>query len=755
VRRTQEERMQIVERYDLGREEGAVIDDWEDPKLEIYHTQDRFGFIRDKRIPVDQEKTEKQQKQFEKEMSRVDKWTRMDKEKNKWFPPYSKNHDKMIERVWKGVPERFRGRLWSILLDLEKIKQEQQGKYEEMKEFARRFSPEIRQIDLDVNRTYRDHIMFRERYNTRQQDLFHVLAAYSMFNSEVGYCQGMSQIAALLLMYLNSEEDAFWALSQLMASPKYNMHGFFIPGFPKLIRFQEQHDKILHKKLRRLQKHLIANSIDTGIYTLKWFFQCFLDRIPFSISIRIWDLYLLEGECILLAMAFTILKLHRKTLLKMEMDELMEFLQKTLVDDFGYEDDFVVETALRENLAELRSGRLHTAGPPPDSELPQKPFGLLNTPSKEQEMLVGLRVPVEEKEKELHRNSLRREIVNGIDSLANNSYDSIQTPITARRHGSESEAMNQAQSDSLVHLMREVNMQAQLNEGRSRRLQTRTGQELKVPRARPASADHVVGSRVEENRLSAFVNISDFQNQSVSHSSSSLGQDFSQSRTSVSHGSGGTSGPNGNSYSKSRSSSQKRQSKTSSCLNTTGSSKALDSSFESNKEESSRIHGDECKENYSKTYEKAKDYYDGEAPELKEILAKVTEGNIIENDVCNHQIGAISPHSGEVVRIKVPFNQTEEVPGQFLSAENIQRLVDQQISPSYNGHKVTIQVNRSSEALAIASTVDRRTRQKSSKRQRKVSYSGDFSSIRHELDSEQPVRTNSVQALSRDRETFF
>merc|ERR1712142_1217944 len=389
--------------------------------------------------------------------------------------------------------------------------------------------------------------------------------------------------------------------------------------------------------------------------------------------------------------------------------------------------------------AELRSGRLHTAGPPPDSELPQKPFGLLNTPSKEQEMLVGLRVPVEEKEKELHRNSLRREIVNGIDSLANNSYDSIQTPITARRHGSESEAMNQAQSDSLVHLMREVNMQAQLNEGRSRRLQTRTGQELKVPRARPASADHVVGSRVEENRLSAFVNISDFQNQSVSQSSSS-----------VPHGSGGTSGPNGNSYSKSRSSSQKRQSKTSSCLNTTGSSKALDSSFESNREESSRIHGDD-----SRSYEKSKDYYDGEAPELKEILAKVTEDNDIENDVCNHQIGAISPHSGEVVRIKVPFNQTEEVPGQFLSAENIQRLVDQQISPSYNGHKVTIQVNRSSEALAMASTVDRRTRQKSSKRQRKVSYSGDFSSIRHELDSEQPVRTNSVQALSRDRETFF
>ena len=89
--------------------------------------------------------------------------------------------------------------------------------------------------------------MFRERYNTKQQDLFHVLTAYSMYNTEVGYCQGMSNLAALLLMYLNSEEDAFWALSQLMSHPRYNMHGFFIPGFPKLIRYQDHFDKVRTK----------------------------------------------------------------------------------------------------------------------------------------------------------------------------------------------------------------------------------------------------------------------------------------------------------------------------------------------------------------------------------------------------------------------------------------------------------------------------------------------------------------------------
>ena len=41
-------------------------------------------------------------------------------------------------------------------------------------------------MDLDVNRTYRNHEMFRERYNIKQRDLLHVLVAYSVYNTEVG-----------------------------------------------------------------------------------------------------------------------------------------------------------------------------------------------------------------------------------------------------------------------------------------------------------------------------------------------------------------------------------------------------------------------------------------------------------------------------------------------------------------------------------------------------------------------------------------
>ena len=45
LQRSREERRQIVAKYDTGRENGAKIDDWEDPTTEIFHTQDRYGFI--------------------------------------------------------------------------------------------------------------------------------------------------------------------------------------------------------------------------------------------------------------------------------------------------------------------------------------------------------------------------------------------------------------------------------------------------------------------------------------------------------------------------------------------------------------------------------------------------------------------------------------------------------------------------------------------------------------------------------------
>ena len=70
-------------------------------------------------------------------------------------------------------------------------------------------------------------------------------------------------------------------------------------------------------------------------------------------------MFLLLGDSVLLAMAYNILKLHSKTLIKMDMDLIVEFFQKTLPSSFGFEDDFVIES-LRESVDELYSLQLET-----------------------------------------------------------------------------------------------------------------------------------------------------------------------------------------------------------------------------------------------------------------------------------------------------------------------------------------------------------------------------------------------------------
>lgn len=374
LQRAAEERANIVNKYARGREEGAQIDPWEDPSFEIYHVTDRYGFIHDQRVPQ-----RKDTREVQLERERAKKWLKMRKE----WEQRKLSADKLRRRVYKGIPESLRGTFWSLLLEIDTLKKEQEGVYEDMRAKAWKWSPDIRQIDLDVNRTYRDHIMFRERYGLKQQALFNILSAYSVYNREIGYCQGMSQIAALLLMYLN-EEDAFWALSVLVCDKKYSMHGFFIQGFPKLVRFQEHHEKIMNKFLPKLKKHLDRNGVDTGLYTLKWFFQCFLDRVPFRLALRIWDVYLLDGERVLIAMAYNLLKLNRRQLMRLGMDDILQYLQIRM-ERSEMEDDVVIES-LQRCMEELKKAKLDYPGPPPPDELPKTPFGTFTEPTFEQKV---------------------------------------------------------------------------------------------------------------------------------------------------------------------------------------------------------------------------------------------------------------------------------------------------------------------------------------------------------------------------------
>ena len=59
------------------------------------------------------------------------------------------------------------------------------------------------------------HEMFAEEGGLGQQEMRKLLIAYSEYNPKIGYCQGMSSIAGILLMIMPAEQ-AFWSFVTIM-----------------------------------------------------------------------------------------------------------------------------------------------------------------------------------------------------------------------------------------------------------------------------------------------------------------------------------------------------------------------------------------------------------------------------------------------------------------------------------------------------------------------------------------------------------
>lgn len=82
-------------------------------------------------------------------------------------------------------------------------------------------------IIRDISRTFPSHVFFQKRHGPGQRSLYNVLKAYSVYDRDVGYVQGMGFVAGLLLLYM-SEEDAFWLLVALLKGAVHSpMEGLY------------------------------------------------------------------------------------------------------------------------------------------------------------------------------------------------------------------------------------------------------------------------------------------------------------------------------------------------------------------------------------------------------------------------------------------------------------------------------------------------------------------------------------------------
>lgn len=72
----------------------------------------------------------------------------------------------------------------------------------------------LHQIGLDVNRTDRTLVFYEKQENLSK--LWDILSVYAWIDTDVGYCQGMSDLCSPMIILLQDEADAFWCFERLM-----------------------------------------------------------------------------------------------------------------------------------------------------------------------------------------------------------------------------------------------------------------------------------------------------------------------------------------------------------------------------------------------------------------------------------------------------------------------------------------------------------------------------------------------------------
>lgn len=203
---------------------------------------DRYGFvlldpnIRNKNIS----------KCANKEASRALKWANMiHRLEGISIKNWPTSHPKFISRLFKGIPESVRGKVWNDFIDPPPLP---------YKELYMKISGFERQVDLDIERTLRDHILFRTRFSQKQVSLFKVLIAYSNYDPEVGYCQGMSTVAAFLLLYFD-EQEAFNIFTKMMQ--RDNLRCLYQTGFKMLFETFHVQEQLMIRLVPNLYRKLV------------------------------------------------------------------------------------------------------------------------------------------------------------------------------------------------------------------------------------------------------------------------------------------------------------------------------------------------------------------------------------------------------------------------------------------------------------------------------------------------------------------
>ncbi|KAI9059232.1 RabGAP/TBC [Trametes sanguinea] len=244
------------------------------------------------------------------------------------YQGFAAEHPERLARaIERGIPKTLRGMVWQLM---------SASKDPELENtyllLLKETSPHEKAIMRDLGRTFPHHAFFTDGHGIGQENLFNVLKAYSLYDPQVGYCQGLPFIVAILLLNM-PDEEAFCLLVRLMHS--YDLRGHFLPEMPKLqLRLFE---RLLEELLPVLHLHFVRQGIKASMYCSQWFLTMFSYRFPMDIVFRIYDNCLANGIEAMFAFSMALLIKNEETLLSMKFDQLLSFLNTRIFDVYQVE----------------------------------------------------------------------------------------------------------------------------------------------------------------------------------------------------------------------------------------------------------------------------------------------------------------------------------------------------------------------------------------------------------------------------------
>ncbi|WPK26910.1 hypothetical protein PUMCH_004278 [Australozyma saopauloensis] len=240
----------------------------------------------------------------------------------------------LLEAVAKGIPKEFRGIVWQSVARSKSVVMEELYMHLKTEE-----SVHEKAIKRDLTRT---SFYTNVEAVDKAGELFNVIKAYSNFDPDVGYTQGMVFIAVPLIMNM-TESECFCLLVTLMK--EYELRELFCPEMRGLHLLLHQFDRLLEQKLPLLFNHLLRQGVRSLMYASQWFLTFFSYKFPLDVVLRIFDVIITQGTEALIKLAIDLMLRNETSLLRLNFDALLDFLKLNLFNIYVSE-EFVQAEAL-------------------------------------------------------------------------------------------------------------------------------------------------------------------------------------------------------------------------------------------------------------------------------------------------------------------------------------------------------------------------------------------------------------------------